>query len=112
MRNETIDICKICQESLYAEVEALKAENARLVSALEMQRKLDKELGYRVAEQSKLLHEVFGAAAFASCFYRCDDELVNATWNCCDWSDWVRRVAKVLDIKLPETEKDTENEIR
>lgn len=54
----------------------------------------------RVRELDLLLREAIGGAAWESCEYK-DYEIAIPTWNCCDWSEWVREVAEKLGIKLP-----------
>lgn len=71
-------------------------KNARLEAQIEEQKR-------KISALRDLLGEALGGAAFASCLYA-EDEIADACWHCCDWSDWVKKVCAVLGIALPSPE--------
>jgi hypothetical protein len=59
--------------------------------------------GEQKQDALELIREVIGGAARESCMYS-TSEIVDNTWHCCDWSEWVRKAAELLGIELPKIE--------
>jgi len=63
-----------------------------------------KALSANAKQDTELFEKILGGALKESCVYR-NNNLVDWTFHCCDWSEVAEEIAKRLGINLEENER-------